>query len=134
VPSVTGRRPFALAFAVGLAVVLAAALGHSSEGERLAEPGNSTAPILTCDELEALAQAPILLPRETGVSLFERSDPLDRSVIRLVGPLPRAKAFEPVTPSGPSAWAGFLRGLRDSVGRDRDERVSVRLVARDCNQ
>jgi hypothetical protein len=136
VPSVTGRRLFVLALAVGLAVVLAAALGHSTESERRAqlavEFGSSSRPVITCDELEAIAEAPILLQSEPDPALLEKSYALDRAVVRIHGDV---RLVQPIERSGPSAWTGFLGGLRDAVARGRDESIAVpSLVMPDCNQ
>jgi hypothetical protein len=128
-----------LAIAVGAAVVLASALGHSGSESRDAsapELGQSAGHAqLTCDQLEMLAETPPILPERSVPaipSVLESKADRQRLVIPYDGPLPD---FARVEHSGPSVWTGLLRGLRDAVARDRDEPVSVvTLGAPDCNQ
>jgi hypothetical protein len=127
-----------LALTVGFAVVLAAALGHSTESERRAELAvefGSTRPIITCDQLEAIAKSPLVSPRETDTSLLEESYALDldRSVVRIDGDLPDFTLVQPIRPAGPSVWTGLLHGLRDAVAPDRDS-VPITSLAPNCNQ
>ena len=136
-PSVTGRRLLLLALAVGTAVVLAAALGHGSEsrGASASELDRSIRQAqITCDQLEAIRRAPLLLPR-TGPSVLEDSDDRYRLVVPYDGPTP---LFAHIERSDPSIWLRILRGLRslrDTVTVDRHEPDTlVTLGVQDCNQ
>jgi hypothetical protein len=124
-----------LAFAVGSAVVLASILGNStgyeSRSDSTAAPGGSTRPVITCDQLEAIRQAPLVLQPETDAAVLDRSYALDRTVVRIDGPLPD---FARIERSGPSTWTRILSGLRDAVGRDRERVSVVSLGLQDCNQ
>jgi hypothetical protein len=127
-----------LTFTVGFAVVLAAALGHTTERERRAELAaklGSTRPVIACDRLEAIAHTPLVLPRKIDTSLLEESYAvdLDRSVVRIDGDLPDFTLVQPIRLSGPSVWTGLLHGLRDAVAPDRDS-VPITSLAPNCNQ
>ena len=129
-----------LAFAVGSAVVLASILGNStgyeSRSESAAELGRSTRPMITCDQLEAIRQAPLVLQPQTDAAVLDRSYALDRTalnriVVRIDGLPPEIVRVER---SGPSMWTRILSELRDAVGRNREGVSVVSLGVQDCNQ
>ena len=119
-----------LAFAVGSAVVLASILGNSTGYESRSESAAAVAASagrsqITCDQLEAIARAPLVLQPETDAAVLDRSYALDRTaldriVVRIDGPPPEIVRIER---SGPSTWTRILSGL-NAVGRDR-EGISV---------
>ena len=127
-----------LAIGVGVAVVLAAALGHSGSESRGASASGLDRSIrqaqITCDQLEAIRRAPLLLPR-TVPSVLEETDDRYRLVVPYDGPTP---LFAHIERSDPSIWLSILRGLhslRDAVTVDRDEPARVvTLGVQNCNQ
>jgi hypothetical protein len=144
VPSVTGRRLLLLGIVVGAAIVLAAAVGHSGGASRSAaapELGQSAGQFrITCDQLEALRQDAIVIPRVVESDLLERTrSTLDEypRVATIHGPAPTLWV-EDYGPSLRTRILTALRRLRDAVGIDRDEpalsRPVVTLGAPDCNQ